>query len=221
MSIRKFIITLAIVWIFILIGKTLITNIFTEKKDTEEITTEANYDYETEQEVSESIVEDSFETDNLEDDYVQLDSQNKGKTNLFDLTDILHDWRLVDSCEDIKDNIGNSHPSATRLYIDNYPNPEIYYAIVYLDNKYTKLQLNNVFIDEQEKDSTEQTYIALYEYDIESGNRRLIGKTAGFKALSFPESYEIDVSEVECLQICLEGGSISCASLCLDSAYLE
>ncbi|MGN0437783.1 MAG: hypothetical protein ACI4F4_04610 [Lachnospiraceae bacterium] len=223
MNVRKFIVTLALVWLCVLAGRELLTNLFTEKKDSGEITTEENVEYKTETQISDSTEENETEDFEDEENYVILDSPNKGKVNLFDKTDILHDWKMLSYWDNYTDNYGQIHENCTLISSIGFCDSETEFenknsSVIYLDKSYQKIQLNNIFLVEYEKSKESPTSIKFYDYDINTGDRRLIAETTGFKALTPPESFEVDVSGVEYLQICVSGAG---STLGIDSAYLE
>lgn len=231
MNIRRFIITLGILWLVIIMGTKFVSRIQQNKNEStqEQSTQETEYsidtiDYADQKETSEEKgKEEHTETFDSEDSAQEDDNYGDG-VNLFELTDILNNWSIVTGYSMEVDSYGNEHQDGYLFtaHAGIFESDEEYTnnnsAILYLNQQYTTIELKNLFLTQLNQSIEEATYLAFYDYDIDTGKRRLITTSTKFKKLVSPESMEVDVTNVEYLQICIEGKG--CYLGC-DSAWIQ
>ena len=193
---RKMIGLTILIWISIVIVSVLIVKLIRPSVYTKQhnsmSSTETTEQGNTEVRNTEKHITEEPDTENATIETIR----NDGPDSLFDCWTTVNDWEDYCSIEfNTMDNMGDVHSKS--YIIDDYDITEYQSSItVKLDKKYSRLEIPSIYLMAESKDSDTEYVLMFYDQDgHELGASPLI--TKGVK----PDSFEIDVSGVEFLEI--------------------
>ena len=222
MKSKKMAIITIIMWILAVLGLiilvTLIRNatdaFFDRRAATNQVDTNSDSYHSVDTKVSsENSKDDSTVIEEEKGETITTKEEIDGPVSLFDCWTTINDWDSFYKLEvNVLDNMGNEHSKA---HVINDLDQSI---TVKLDKKYNTLEIASMYLMENTKDTNSKLVLLFYDQD---GHE--LGTSPSFTKGSKPETFTIDVSNVEFLEISKDVKDFSYWYNCdvgIDEAYL-